>query len=113
MDLNFFKAFATFSVPDSTQISTDPSLPAMEEDSVTEEHVTLENVHDCLKLHVNSEDDLTQLEYELSPHEKCAVHALNLVASSDIDKSLSTSTLPRNIYRFSFAKCTALCNKAS
>ena len=111
---NFVKAFTTFSLPDSTHISTDPLLSIMEEDSPTEEEITFENVHDCLELdHVNTEDDLTQLEYELPPHERCAAHTLNLVASSDVDKSLSSSTLSRNIYRASFAKCKALWNKAS
>ena len=37
---NFVKVFTTFSVPDFAQSSTDPSLPATEEDCVTKEHVT-------------------------------------------------------------------------
>ena len=110
---NFVKAFTTFSLQDSTRSSTDDSSSVTEEDSPTEE-VTFENVHDCLELdHVDTDNDLTQLEYELPPHERCAAHTLNLVASSDVDKSLSSSSLSRNIYRSSFAKCTALWNKAS
>ena len=100
-------------MPDSTQSSTDPSLPAMEEHCVTEEYFTFEHVHDCLEPDLNSENDLTQLEHKLPLHERCAAHTLNLVSSSDIDESLSTSTLSKNIYRSSITKCTALRKKAS
>jgi len=110
---NFVKAFTTFSLPDSAHSSTDTSLATTEEDCSSEEQVTFESVHDCLQEVNSADDDLTQLEYELPPHERCAAHTLNLVASSDIDKSLSSSSLSRNIYRSPFAKCTALWNKAS
>jgi len=69
-------------VPDSAQSPTDSSLPAMEEDCVTEKHLTFENVHNCLELIVNSEDDLTQLEHRVHV---LPMHTINLVASSDID----------------------------
>ena len=68
----------------------------MEDDEENEE-VTFENLDDLITL-VEGNDDFTQLKYELPPHERCAAHTLNLVASSDVDKYLSSCTITRSIY---------------
>ena len=86
-------------------------LPTSMEDDEENEEVTFENLDDLITL-PGIEVDLTQLEYELPPHERCAAHTLNLVASSDVDKYISSSPSTRSIYRSSFAKCSALWNKA-
>ena len=111
---NFVKAFKTFS-PDTTSMSEEDTQQQHEEDNEVEDEATFEDVCDTLTLEPEDTefDDYTQVEYELPPHERCAAHTLNLVASSDVDKSLSTSSFSKNVYRSSFAKCTSLWSKAS
>ena len=115
---NFVKAFSTFSSPvvDSSSASSLPSSNMNDNDNYLDgEETTFESVSDTLTLDQEQEEDrdLTQLEYELPAHERCAAHTLNLVASSDVDKCISSSSLSRSVYRSSFGKCCALWNKAS
>ena len=105
---NFVKAFIVYS--DST---TTPQEKVEEE---TEDDVILENVDelstfDCKE--TNVDDDLTQVQYELPQHYGCAAHTLNLIASKDTDKFLSSSSTSKGIYCSLFAKSSALWNKAS
>ena len=104
------KAFKTFS-PDYTPTSEE--VGQEEEDYLVEEEATFENICDDLIFEPGSTDDFTQVEYEMPPHERCASHMLNLVASSDIDKSLSSSPLSKPSTETPFTKCSALWNKAS
>ena len=104
---NFVNIFVTF----SSQLAGGSD----EASSITDENendVTFVDLHDLMNQDPR-DNDLTQVEYDLPPHQRCAPHTLNLVASKDVDKHLSTSSLSRNVYRSAFAKCVALWNKAN
>lgn len=64
-------------------------------------------------LTVDTEEKLTQVQYDLSAHERCVAHTLSLVACTDIDKYLLTPQNLRTIYRSSLAKCSAVWNKVN
>ena len=107
---NIVKAFATFAIqePMSDEVN---SLEGDDDEIELEDDVIFVNLHDLMMPNQDGDDDLTQVEYELPPHQRCAAHTLNLVASTDVDKHLSSCSLSKSVYRSSFAKCTALWNK--
>ena len=117
---NFVKAFTVFhhsSLDSSSATAEEIPTLSMDEDpeesleNTDTEDVIFENMDQMLT--VDTENDLTQVQYDLPAHERCAAHTLSLIATTDIDKYLSTSPVSRNIYRSSFAKCSAVWNKTS
>ena len=106
---NFVKAFKIFASQLPGESDEASSLIV---DNEEEDDVTFTNLHDLMD-QGSGDDDLTQVEYELPPHQHGAAHTLNLVASKDVVKHLSSCLLLRNVYRSAFAKYTALWNKAN
>ena len=110
---NFVKAFSLYSVSSLSPSESVEVFTVQEDSDVEDDEYVLEDVHGLLQANDDSTEDLTQVQYELPPHQKCAAHTLNLVASNDIDKYLSSSPSSRSVYRSSFGKSVALWNKAS
>ena len=82
---NFIKAFATFGMLDSgpaepSRSSLPTGMEDDEENVENEEEITFENLHDLIIL-----------------EPRCAAHTLNLDASFDVDKYLSSCTVTRSI----------------
>ena len=106
---NFVIAFALFASQ-----SPGGSDEASSHDNEEDDDVTFNDLHDLMVMDQDSgDDDLTQVEYELPPHQRCAAHTLNLVASKDMHKHLSSCSFSRSVYRSAFGKCVALWNKAN
>lgn len=106
---NFVKAFTSFSVQETEHDNNDEHSIVDDDFVVQDDDVSFTDLHSVMI--PDQDDDLTQVEYELPPHQRCASHTLNLVASTDVEKHLLSSSLSKSLYRSSFGKCTALWNK--
>ncbi|XP_060773195.1 uncharacterized protein LOC132883505 [Neoarius graeffei] len=52
-----------------------------------------------------------ELQFFLPPHQRCAAHTLNLIATNEVDKAASTGP-SRRVYRSAMGKCAFIWNKA-
>ena len=88
-------------VPDASSVPE--SSDSVEDDNeLEEEEVTFVDVVEVMVPDEgDTQDDLTQIEYELSPHQRCATHTLNLVANNDADQ---TGSFHRLHYQEAYTK---------
>ena len=70
---NFVKAFATFT---SQLPGGSDEVSSLIDDDEEDDDVTFTNLHDLMDQD-SGDDDLTQVEYELPPHQHCAAHTLS------------------------------------
>ena len=100
---NFVKAFSLYSVSSSPE-SIEVAIPEVSEDVKEDEHV-FEDANKLLQVDDGSMEDLKQVQDELPPHQRCAAHTLNLVASTDADKYLLSFPLSRSVAKFFWQEC--------
>ena len=113
---NFVKAFTTFVLPiPDVSLALEPSDTVEDQDDIElEEKVTFLDVEELMVPdQLDTQDYLIQIENGLPPHQKCAAHILNLIASTDVDKFLSSSLASSSLYSSTFGKCMALWNRVS
>lgn len=96
---NFVKAFSVFAEVQRTI----PDREEDDEEEEEEEHTVLIDITDIL--------NDTEEAYSLPPHQQCACHTLNLVATRDIESALTLSEAFKKISRSTTGKCQALWNK--
>uniref|UniRef100_A0A3Q1H5D8 HAT C-terminal dimerisation domain-containing protein n=1 Tax=Acanthochromis polyacanthus TaxID=80966 RepID=A0A3Q1H5D8_9TELE len=93
---NFLKAFSVFSEVQRTIQDREEE----DEEEEEEDHTVFINVTDIL--------NETGEDHNLPPHQRCACHTLNLIATRDIEGALTQSEPFKKISRSTLGKCQAL-----
>ncbi|XP_038148767.1 uncharacterized protein LOC119788482 [Cyprinodon tularosa] len=100
---NFIKAFSIFTEVQRSIQEYRAEEEEEEDDEDEEDQPVFINLTEILAE--------TQEDYSLPPHQRCACHSLNLVATRDIEHALTQSETFKRLSRSTLAKCQALWNK--
>uniref|UniRef100_A0A9J7Z8S9 Transposase n=1 Tax=Cyprinus carpio carpio TaxID=630221 RepID=A0A9J7Z8S9_CYPCA len=98
---NFLKAFHVFGMQKDAEVDDD------------EEDMDSLDASDHIEYHDASTilDEDSGMEYQLPPHQRCACHLLNLVATTDASLAEAMNDTYKRLFRATFAKCQAIWNK--
>lgn len=99
---NFAKAFHVFGAQNNTEVEkNEVDMDALDES----DHVEYHDASAIL-------DKDTGMEYQLFPHQQCACHLLNIVATTtDAALAEGTNDTYKSIFRSSFTKCQGIWKK--
>lgn len=98
---NFIKAFSVF----GEQSQTEDTESESDQDASEEPQAEYLDTFGIL------EQD-SSLEYQLPPHQRCACHLLNLVATTDAALAEKNNDTYKRLSRAAFGKCQAMWNKS-
>lgn len=102
---NFVKAFAEFSTERSATAADSDDADSDDENDMNDEEAT-----DPIDVYLTLSEGESESDYSLPPHQRCACHTLNLIATTDAETAESDGTY-KKIYRSTFGKCQGLWNK--
>nr|XP_023659428.1 zinc finger BED domain-containing protein 1-like [Paramormyrops kingsleyae] len=95
---NFVKAFHVFGAQNNTDVEeNEVVMDALDES----DHIEYHDASEIL-------DEDTAMEYQLPPHQRCACHLLNLVATTDAALAEGMNDTYKRLFRSSFAKCQGI-----